>query len=73
MELHLFVAFVAYLVPIIAIIAGPVLLIAGLILRKSKKKISKSFLIAGGICLGLCFVFLCQSIAASFLGGALSM
>lgn len=73
MELHLFVALIAYLVPIIAIIAGPVLLIAGLILRKSKKKISKSFLIAGGICLGLCLVLLCQSIAATFLSRSLSM
>ncbi len=59
---------IAYL-PIISIVIGLVLLIAGLVLRKSKKQLSKGLLIAGILCIGIC-LFMGISL---FLVGALGM
>lgn len=46
---------IAYL-PIISIVVGLTLLIAGLVLRKSKNQLSMGLFIAGGLCVGLCLL-----------------
>lgn len=46
---------IAYL-PVISIVIGIALLIAGLVLRKSKKHVSKVFFIVGGLCVGICLL-----------------
>lgn len=46
---------IAYL-PIISIVVGLTLLIAGFTLRKSKKQFSTGLLIVGGVCIGICLL-----------------
>lgn len=46
---------IAYL-PVVSIAVGLALLIAGFAVRKSKKQISTSLLIAGGICVAICIL-----------------
>lgn len=46
---------IAYL-PVISIVIGIALLIAGLVLRKSKKHVSKVLFIVGGLCIGICLL-----------------
>ncbi|MDO5545456.1 MAG: hypothetical protein Q4F81_06490 [Eubacteriales bacterium] len=46
---------IAYL-PIIRIVIGIGLLIAGFTLRKSKEKMSQGFFIAGSLCIGICLL-----------------
>lgn len=46
---------IAYL-PVISILIGLALLIAGLVLRKAKKQGSIGFVIAGGLCIGICLL-----------------
>ena len=45
----------AYL-PVISIVIGILLLIAGLVVRKTKKQLSKVFFIVGGLCVGICLL-----------------
>ena len=59
---------IAYL-PVISIVIGITLLIAGLVLRKSKKQLSKVFLIVGGLFVGICLLI----VIALFLAGALGI
>ena len=59
---------IAYL-PIMGIVIGLALLIAGFILRKIKRQPSVGLLIAGGICVGICLLFY----IALFLIGALGI
>ena len=59
---------IAYL-PVLSILIGSTLLIAGLTLRKSKKQLSKGLLITSGLCVGLCFLVY----IAMFLIGALGI
>lgn len=47
---------IAYL-PVISVIAGLVLLIAGYIMRKTKKNLSAGLFITGGVCVGICLAF----------------
>ena len=47
---------VAYL-PAITVIAGIPLLIAGIILKKKKKRLAKVFIIIGASCIGICILF----------------
>jgi len=58
----------AYL-PVISIVVGIALLIIGLVLRKSKKQLSKVFFIVGGLCVGICLLI----VVALFLIGALGI
>ena len=58
----------AYL-PVISIVVGIALLIIGLVLRKSKKQLSKVFFIVGGLCVGICVLI----VIALFLAGALGI
>ena len=58
----------AYL-PVISIVVGIALLIIGLVLRKSKKQLSKVFFIVGRLCLGICLLI----VVALFLIGALGI
>ena len=58
----------AYL-PVISIVVGIVLLVVGLLLRKSKKQFSKALFIISGLCAGL-FLFI---VIALFLIGALGI
>lgn len=58
----------AYL-PVISIVVGIALLIVGLVLRKSKKQLSKVFFIVGGLCVGICVLIY----GAFFLIGALGI
>ena len=46
---------IAYL-PVISIVIGIALLIAGFVLLKSKKQASKAFFIVGGLCIGICLL-----------------
>lgn len=59
---------VAYF-PVISIVIGLALLIAGFILKKSKKQLSKSLLKASGLCIGICLLVY----IALFLIGALGI
>ena len=56
---------IAYL-PVISIVFGIALLIAGLVLRKSKKQLSKVFFVVGGLCVGIFLLI----VIALFLAGA---
>ena len=58
----------AYL-PVISIVIGILLLIAGLVVRKTKKQLSKVFFIVGGLCVGICLLIG----IALFLVGALGI
>ena len=58
----------AYL-PVISIVVGIALLIIGLVLRKSKKQLSKVFFVVGGLCVGICLLI----VVALFLIGALGI
>ena len=66
MELgFLLVAFI----PVVSLLAGLGLLIAGLMLRKSNNQRAKVCFLAGGLCIGICaFVYM-----AFFLVGALGI
>lgn len=46
---------IAYL-PVISAVLGLALLIAGFVLRKTKKKASKGLFLAGALCVGACLV-----------------
>ena len=59
---------IAYL-PVISIVIGIALLIAGLVLRKSKKHLSKVFFVVGGLCVGIFLLI----VIALFLAGALGI
>lgn len=59
---------IAYL-PVISVIFGLALLVAGFIVRKTKKNHSTGLFIAGGLCVGICLVFY----IALFLIGALGI
>lgn len=63
-----FYLLMAYL-PVISIVVGIALLIIGLVLRKSKKQLSKVFFIVGGLCVGICLLI----VVALFLIGALGI
>ena len=54
--MNLLILFIAY-VPIISVVAGLTLLIAGFVLRKSRKKLSAALLAIGGGCVSICFLF----------------
>ena len=58
---------VAYL-PAITVIAGIPLLIAGIILKKKKKRLAKLFIIIGATCIGICILFLLLLFILSALG-----
>ena len=58
---------VAYL-PAITVIAGIPLLIAGIILKKKKKRLAKLFIISGATCIGICILFLLLLFILSALG-----
>ena len=58
----------AYL-PVISILIGISLLIAGLVVRKTKKQLSKVFFIVGGLCIGIFLLI----VIALFLIGALGI
>lgn len=45
----------AYL-PVVSIVVGVALLIAGFVLRKTKKQLSKVFFIVGGLSVGICLL-----------------
>lgn len=59
---------ISYL-PVISIVVGLALLIAGFIFKKSKRQVSNGFLISGGVCIGA-FLLIC---IALFLIGALGI
>lgn len=59
---------IAYL-PIVSILGGLTLLVAGFVLRKTKKQISKSLFITSGVCIGI-FILI---YGAFFLIGALGI
>lgn len=59
---------ISYL-PVISIVVGLALLIAGFIFKKSKRQASNGFLISGGVCIGA-FLLIC---IALFLIGALGI
>ncbi len=59
---------IAY-VPIASILVGLALLVAGFVLRKTKKQLSKGLFIAGGLCIGI-FILI---YGAFFLIGALGI
>ena len=59
---------IAYL-PVISIVIGIALLIAGLVLRKFKNQLSKVSFIVGGLCVGICLLI----VIALFLAGALGI
>ena len=59
---------IAYL-PVISIVIGIALLIAGLVLRKSKKQLSKVFFVVGGLRVGIFLLI----VIALFLAGALGI
>ena len=59
---------IAYL-PVISIVIGIALLIAGLVLRKSKKQLSKVFFVVGGLYVGIFLLI----VIALFLAGALGI
>lgn len=46
---------IAYL-PVISIVIGLALLIAGFALRKTKEQLSNELFIAGGFCVGICLL-----------------
>ena len=58
---------VAYL-PAITVIAGIPLLIAGIILKKKKKRLAKVFIIIGASCIGICILFFLLLFILSALG-----
>ena len=58
---------VAYL-PAITVIAGIPLVIAGIILKKKKKRLAKLFIIIGATCIGICILFLLLLFILSALG-----
>ena len=45
----------AYL-PVVSIVVGVALLIAGFVLRKNKKQLSKVFFVVGGLSVGICLL-----------------
>ena len=51
------VFFVMACLPVIAIVMGLGLLIAGFVLRRRKEQLSRILLIAGGACVGICLLF----------------
>ena len=57
----------AYL-PVISIVVGIALLIIGLVLRKSKKQLSKVFFIVGGLCVGICLLIVVALVLIGALG-----
>ena len=59
---------IAYL-PVTSSLIGLLLLAAGFVFRKAKKRLSTALLIAGGVCVGVCLLFY----IALFLTGALGI
>ena len=59
---------IAYL-PIVSIIVGLVLLIAGLVVKKTDKKKATGLLKVGGLCIGICLIVY----ASFFLIGAMGL
>ena len=54
--------------PTITVIVGIPLLIAGIILKKKKKRLSKLFIIIGATCIGICILFFLLLFVLSALG-----
>ena len=73
MPLHYFISFLYVFILASAIVGAIALVIAGLVLRKSKKKLSKILLITGGGCLSIVVFFWLISILGSILSGVLSV
>lgn len=65
--------FIVQLIYTIPIIAAIVLLIAGLVLRKSKPQLSKKLLIIGGLCFCVVCLILLTSIFGAIFSGTLSI
>ena len=73
MDGHWVVFFIVQLIYTIPIIAAIVLLIVGLVLRKSKPQLSKKLLIIGGLCFCVVCLILLTSILGAIFSGTLSI
>ena len=54
--------------PTITVIVGIPLLIAGIILKKKKKRLAKLFIIIGATCIGICILYFLLLFVLSALG-----